>query len=260
VKEDFFKFPSTPHLAAMPGVDIRGDKVLTESERDAFLRHELMVEEKVDGANLGLSFDADGNIRAQNRGAYVHLPGLGQWKKLGEWVALHTDVLFEHLFDRYILFGEWCYAQHSIFYDRLPDWFLAFDIYDREEHCFLASARRDRLVDEMHLSKVPCIARGRFTYPEIQKLLLQSKLADQPAEGIYLRIDHGDRLEQRAKLVRPAFIQAVEQHWWHSAIRPNRLNTGEALNKLLEKCPQRDEKGKMPRTEPVSCTHDSGKE
>jgi ATP-dependent RNA circularization protein (DNA/RNA ligase family) len=223
VKEDFFKFPSTPHLATMPGVDIRGDKVLTESERDAFLTHEVTVEEKVDGANLGLSFDANGNIRAQNRGAYLHLPGSGQWKKLGEWLAIHTDTLFEHLSDRYILFGEWCYAQHSIFYDRLPDWFLAFDVYDREAGHFLTTARRDRLLGEIHISKVPDIARGRFTYSEIQKLLSQSKLTNQPAEGIYLRIDHGDWLEQRAKLVRPAFIQAVEQHWSRSVIRPNRL-------------------------------------
>jgi ATP-dependent RNA circularization protein (DNA/RNA ligase family) len=226
VKEDFFKFPSTPHLATMPGVDIRGDKVLTESERDAFLTHEVTVEEKVDGANLGLSFDANGNIRAQNRGAYLHLPGSGQWKKLGGWLALHTDTLFEHLSDRHILFGEWCYAQHSIFYENLPDWFLAFDVYDREAGRFLATAHRDRLLGEMHISKVPDIARGRFTYSEIQKLLSQSKLTDQPAEGIYLRIDHGDWLEQRAKLVRPAFIQAVEQHWSRSAIRPNRLNPG----------------------------------
>jgi len=223
VKEDFFKFPSTPHLATMPGVDIRDDKVLTVSEREEFLAHEVTVEEKVDGANLGLSFDAHGNIRAQNRGAYLHLPGSGQWKKLGEWLALHTDALFEHLSDRYILFGEWCYAQHSIFYDRLPDWFLAFDIYDREAGRFLTTARRDRLLDEMHISKVPRIARGRFTYPAIQELLSQSKLTNQPAEGIYLRIDHGDWLEQRTKLVRPAFIQSVEQHWSRSAIRPNRL-------------------------------------
>ena len=226
MKEDFFKFPSTPHLATMPGVDIRGDKVLTESERDAFLTHEVTVEEKVDGANLGLSFDANGNIRAQNRGAYLHLPGSGQWKKLGEWLAIHTDTLFEHLSDRYILFGEWCYAQHSIFYDRLPDWFLAFDVYDREAGHFLTTARRDRLLGEIHISKVPDIARGRFTYSEIQKLLSQSKLTNQPAEGIYLRIDHGDWLKQRAKLVRPAFIQAVEQHWLRSAIRPNRLTHG----------------------------------
>ncbi|WP_028324425.1 RNA ligase family protein [Desulfatirhabdium butyrativorans] len=223
MKEDFFKFPSTPHLATMPGVDIRGDKVLTALERDAFLTYEVTVEEKVDGANLGLSFDSHGNIRAQNRGAYLHLPGSGQWKKLGEWLARHIDALFEHLSDRYILFGEWCYAQHSICYENLPDWFLAFDVYDREAGRFLATAHRDRLLGKMHISQVPDIARGRFTYPEIEDLLSQSKLTNQPAEGIYLRIDHGDWLEQRAKLVRPAFIQSVEQHWSRSAIRPNRL-------------------------------------
>ena len=68
MKEDFFKFPSTPHLITMPGVDIRDDKVLTPAECEEFLGHELTIEEKVDGANLGISFDSDAGIRAQNRG------------------------------------------------------------------------------------------------------------------------------------------------------------------------------------------------
>jgi ATP-dependent RNA circularization protein (DNA/RNA ligase family) len=224
VINDFFKFPSTPHLATLAGVDIRGDKVLSESERDEFLRYDLVVEEKVDGANLGISFDSEGNVRAQNRGAYLHMPGSGQWKKIGEWIAFRTDALFEHLSDRYILFGEWCYAQHSVFYDRLPDWFLGFDIYDKQSGRFISSGRSDDLLKKMCIAQVPTIARGRFTYPEITKLLVQSKLADQPAEGIYLRIDQGDWLAQRAKLVRPAFIQSVEQHWSRFAIKPNRLS------------------------------------
>ena len=223
MKEDFFKFPSTPHLAIMPGVDIRGDKVLSASERAEFLQQILVIEEKVDGANLGISFDSEGNIRAQNRGAYLNLPGTGQWKKLGDWLAPRTDTLFENLSDHFILFGEWCYAQHSVFYDRLPDWFLAFDIYDKKLHRFLCSKRRDALFRDMCIAQVPVLALGHFVYPEIQKLLSTSKLGGQPAEGIYLRFDQDDWLAQRAKLVRPAFIQAVEQHWSRSAIRPNRL-------------------------------------
>ena len=77
MREDFFKFPSTPHLAVLGNVDVRGDKVMSESERTAFLQHQLIVEEKVDGANLGISLDRQGNIRAQNRGAYLQLPGEG---------------------------------------------------------------------------------------------------------------------------------------------------------------------------------------
>ena len=226
MKGDFFKFPSTPHLADMPGLDIRGDKVLTVSERDELLGHDLIVEEKVDGANLGISFDAEGNIRAQNRGAYLHLPGSGQWKKLEKWLTLHTDALFEHLVGRFILFGEWCYARHSVFYDRLPDWFLAFDVYDRESRRFLSSAHRNRLIAEMGISKVPEIAHGRFSYPDIEKLLSQSRLAERPAEGVYLRADNGEWLDRRAKLVRPEFIQTIGEHWARSTIKPNRLIAG----------------------------------
>jgi len=223
VKDDFFKFPSTPHLATIAGADIRGDKVLSESERDEFLQHHLVIEEKVDGANLGISFNSEGNIQAQNRGAYLHLPGTGQWKKLGNWLTPRIDTLFEQLSNRYILFGEWCYAQHSVFYDRLPDWFLGFDIYDKQYGRFLSERERDALFEKIRIAQVPVITRGRFTYQEIKKLLSQSKLTSQSAEGIYLRIDQNDWLTQRAKLVQPMFIQSVEQHWSRSVIKPNRL-------------------------------------
>ena len=65
---DFHKFPRTPHLSVLADSVIRDNKVMTASEREIFLRHELVVEEKVDGANLGISIDVEGNIRAQNRG------------------------------------------------------------------------------------------------------------------------------------------------------------------------------------------------
>ena len=222
-KDDFFKFPSTCHLATLPGVDIRSDKVLSKSERDEFVLHELIIEEKIDGANLGISFDANGNIRAQNRGMYMPLLGSGQWKKIGDWLAPRTDALFEHISDHFILFGEWCYAQHSVFYDRLPDWFLGFDIYDKQAGQFLSSTRRDALLREMHIAAAPVVARGHFAYAEIPAFLSTSKFGDQPAEGLYLRFDRGDWLAQRAKLIRPEFIRSVEQHWSRTAIKPNRL-------------------------------------
>ena len=196
---------------------------MTASEQNEFLCHKLVVEEKIDGANLGISFDSDGNIRAQNRGAYLELPGLGQWKKLAEWLAPKTDTFFEHLFDRYILFGEWCYAKHTVFYERLPDWFLGFDIYDREAGRFLSCSRRDEFFRTIRICPVPIIRCGHFTLSELSELLLQSMLGDHPAEGIYLRSDRGDWLVQKAKLVCPAFVQSVEQHWSRKNIEPNRL-------------------------------------
>ncbi len=223
MNHDFFKFPSTPHLTTLGDIDIRNDKVMSESERDTFLQHDLVVEEKVDGTNLGISFDAGGNLRVQNRGAYLHLPASGQWQKLGEWMALRTEELFDNLTDQYILFGEWCYARHSVFYGRLPDWFLGFDIYDKRIGRFLSTRRRDSFLNILNIARVPTIAHGRFTLADLEKLLSQSKLSDRPAEGLYLHLDQGKWLGQRAKLVRPQFMQTMEQHWSRSAITPNRL-------------------------------------
>lgn len=223
MKNDFFKFPSTHHLALLGDVVVRGDKVMSKSERDGFLRHEIVVEEKVDGANLGISFDFSGNIRAQNRGAYLHFPSSGQWQKLSEWLKPRTDVLFEQLTDQFILFGEWCYAQHSVTYDRLPDWFLGFDIYDKSNEKFFSCPRRDEVFRTIGISQVPTIKRGYFSLSELNSFLSQSQLTDKLTEGLYLRFDRGDWLEQRAKLVRPAFIQSIEQHWSRSGVKANRL-------------------------------------
>ncbi len=220
---DFHKFPRTPHLAILDDSVVRGDKVMSEFERGEFLKHELVVEEKVDGANLGISFDESGNILAQNRGGYLQFPYLGQWKKLSSWLSPKTDKLFEQLTDRYIIFGEWCYAQHSVIYDRLPDWFSGFDIFDMKDQMFFSCRRRDEMFRRLGIVSVPFLARGYYSLNELKGFLSKSRLREGPAEGAYLRFDKGDWLVQRAKLVRPEFIQTLGEHWCRSRIHPHRL-------------------------------------
>ena len=38
---------------------------------------------------------------------------------------------------RRVLFGEWMCVKHTVAYDKLPDWFIAFDILDMDEGKFL---------------------------------------------------------------------------------------------------------------------------
>ncbi|MFA5480114.1 MAG: RNA ligase family protein [Candidatus Muiribacteriota bacterium] len=224
MKAEFFKFPATPHLAMLEGVEIRGDKVLSEAERLVFLRHEIVVEEKVDGANLGISFDSEGNLFLQNRGSHLKFPVTGQWKKLEQWLNPKIDALFESLTDRYILFGEWCYAKHSVYYNRLPDFFLGFDVYDKKVKKFFSTEKRDKFINKMGINRVPQIVTGNYSLSDIRQLLAQSKISDEPAEGLYLRINQGDWLLKRTKLVRSSFIQSVEEHWSRSVIKPNQLD------------------------------------
>lgn len=221
--EEFFKFPSTPHLALLGDVAVRGDKVFSEHDRDNFLKNTITVEEKLDGANLGISFDRDSNMHVQNRGSYIDKPYSGQWKELGRWIPSKRDLMFDVLTDRYILFGEWCYAVHSIYYDQLPDLFLGFDIFDKKNKKFLSCKRRDKLFHTLGISQVPLLKRSRFTFDYLLQLLEESRFSENPAEGLYLRFDYGDWLCQRAKLVRPEFIQTIEEHWTKKGLRANKI-------------------------------------
>ena len=153
--KDFFRFPSTPHLAwlAKDGMP-RDDKVLSPAETQVLLSGDVVVEEKLDGANLGLSLSPDGALRAQNRGQYLRDPHAGQFARLSAWLAQHEPGLRTVLRPELMLFGEWCAARHSLSYDTLPDWFLLFDVYDGCSGRFWSTSRRNALVPHRRLHDV----------------------------------------------------------------------------------------------------------
>lgn len=221
----FFRFPHTPHLAWLGDRRPRDDKILTPGEARELLERDVVVEEKVDGANLGFSVDEHGSLQAQNRGTYLSLKnGHGQFKPLKRWLQPRAAALAESLVPNLMLFGEWCYAIHSIRYTELPDWFLAFDVYDRERDEFWSASRRDALAEKLALPVVPRLGTGTFDLAGLMSLLDRSRLTDGPAEGLYVRREQGDRLVARAKLVRHEFVQAMdEQHWSRAPLRSNVL-------------------------------------
>lgn len=220
----FHKFPHTPHLQWLgPGAP-RDDKVLSPADVAAFLAGEIVVEEKVDGANLGISLAPNGRLRPQSRGNYL-APGKShaQWNLLWPWLAEHREALEEGLRGGLILFGEWCYARHSVPYDDLPDWFLAFDIFETHSGRFWSADCRNQWLQERDVVPIPEIARGRFSPRQVPSLLGLSRVGHVPMEGIYLRHERDGWLETRAKIVSLAFRQQIEEHWTRRAVVPNRL-------------------------------------
>ena len=227
MRGDFAKFPTTPHLVWLGKAVARADKVLTRAEAESFLRQPVVVEEKVDGANLGIGFDAQGNLFAQNRGNMVQQGTKGQFARLGAWLSEHEVHLLDAFEDRFILFGEWCYARHSIHYTRLSDFFLAFDVFDRRERRFMSTPRRNELAAELKIATVPTVGDGSFGLAEVLQRIGQSSLYEGPMEGIYLRQEDTSWLLQRAKVVRAEFVQQIGEHWSKHAVVPNRLKSAD---------------------------------
>ena len=222
---EFERFPKTPHVLWLGQGEPRDDKVLTSTEAADFLTRTLVVEEKVDGANLGFSVDDDGVLRVQNRGKYLPMDALvGQWKPLRGWLQRRNVDLAGELYPNLMLFGEWCYAIHSLRYTELPDWFLVFDVFYRELKQFWSSDRRDALSTKLGLAVVPKLGQGRFDQNDLLRISGRSRLRIGAAEGVYLRDEHGGVLRSRAKLVRPEFVQAIEEHWSRRALETNGLS------------------------------------
>ena len=86
---EFFRFPHTPHLAWLGEGEPRDDKLLAPSEVEALLADEVLVEEKLDGANLGISWGDEGQLRVQNRGASPEAPHRGQFPRFNQWLKQH---------------------------------------------------------------------------------------------------------------------------------------------------------------------------
>lgn len=212
---DFFRFPHTPHITWLGEGAPRDDKVLAPKEVAALLCGPVVVEEKLDGANLGLSVGPDGRLRAQNRGQYLIEPYAGQFQRLPEWIALHGTGLVDKLGKTLIAFGEWCAARHSLDYPALPDWWLLFDVYDRHEGRFWSTRRRDELAYTLGLATVPRIAAGSQTVESLMDGVARwkSRYRNAALEGVVVRREEDDWLLARGKLVRADFTQAIDGHW-----------------------------------------------
>jgi ATP-dependent RNA circularization protein (DNA/RNA ligase family) len=226
----FFRFPHTPHLTWLGEGSPRDDKVLAKSEVTDLLKGEVIVEEKLDGANLGISVDSRGLIRIQNRGQYLEAPFSGQFARLSSWLPLREEAMADEIGSNLILFGEWCSARHSLDYLTLPDWFLAFDVYDRSSGRFWSTARRNELVARLSLPVVPAVFAGKTSMQELKPLLLHStsRFREGPLEGLVIRKENSEWLEARAKLVHPNFTQAITEHWSRRGLEWNRLANVEA--------------------------------
>lgn len=225
---DFFRFPHTAHIAWLSPGSPRDDKLLNPAEIKELLHGPVIVEEKLDGANLGLSLAADGQLRAQNRGQYLLHPYTGQFARLPAWLTQHEANLRSVLTHDLILFGEWCAARHSLEYHALPDYFLLFDVYQRSTEQFWSTTRRNQLASAAGLTTVPCLHRGETTVHALKDMVAHtpSLFRKGPLEGVVVRRENDNWCEARGKVVRADFTQAIEEHWSRRGIHWNRIDFG----------------------------------
>lgn len=249
------KYPRTPHIE---GSRLQaGDEDLSQIPFSGIAGRHLVIEEKIDGANTALSFNPQGELLLQSRGHYL----IGGYRErhydlFKQWAMAHRDAFWEVLGCRYVMYGEWMYAKHTIYYDALPHYFMEFDILDRETDRFLDTPSRREITSRLPVCSVPVLGEGKFSnlsevlgylgdscfitpdhISHLRAAALQDHLdpdkicretdASRTMEGLYLKIEEGGEVAFRVKYVRGDFLQTVEKsasHWLERPIIPNLLS------------------------------------
>jgi hypothetical protein len=259
------KYPRTPHIEGSR--EQPGDEDLDSISFSEIANEYVVIEEKVDGANAAISFDSQGQLLLQSRGHYL-TGGTRErhFNLFKQWAHSHYAALWDVLGDRYILYGEWLYAKHTIFYDRLPHYFLEYDLLDRTSGQFLSTAARKELLRGLPLASVPVLLEGKLqSHKQLVGLLQQSHFIQAGhierlyqlclehrldaarsiqqtnqsllMEGLYIKVETPEFTVARYKYVRPDFLTTILQsdsHWLSRPIIPNQLQDGVNLFGIIK--------------------------
>ena len=172
------------------------------------------VQEKLDGANMGCSWTSGPVIRNRNnilKKGYIkkETPAKLQFRSSWNWLHAHNEdiqSLSKSLMTPVSLYGEWMYAKHSIYYDKLPDLFIAYDIYLPEENEWLSP---DLFELEMSKTNIRFIKPELKTFKDMSEIVIESekpsKYRNGVREGIVIKISDGRKVIQSFKIVNKFF-------------------------------------------------------
>jgi hypothetical protein len=212
------KYPRTMHLPWSPGAS-KDDRIATDIS--TLLNVPIIISEKLDGSNTSL--ENIGCFARTHAGAPTHASFDGL-------KALHASVKY-NIPAGVQLFGEWCFALHSIPYDSLPGYFLMFNARDELANIWFPWDTVEVLASCIDVPTVPVLFVGSVASEKDLKKLTES-LVCQPSvcgptrEGVVVRIAAGfndkDFSKSVMKWVRKDHVQTTE-HWKDQEIIKNKL-------------------------------------
>ncbi len=222
-------FPRTKHLPYDPNAS-SGDLIATLEEAETIFSLPVNIEEKIDGASVGICLHPELGLIIRNRdhvlrkGYYKETGAKEQFRSIWNWYYENEDK-FKTLnqLGSYAVYGEWCIAQHGVFYNRLPDWFVAYDLYDYELKKFIsptnarfileglkfATPYKYKLDDFKKYSKERIIDYLKYLTRIPGAWSNSTETTTNEAEGIYLKTYDEKFVINRFKMVNPTFVRGA---------------------------------------------------
>lgn len=213
------KYPRTFHFPFSPG-GTSDDKKL--SQTDHLLNIDLVITEKLDGSNVCLS--SEHCFARSHSGPPTH-------ESFDGFKALHAQIKYQ-IPNSIAIYGEWCYAKHSIFYNNLPGYLFIFGIRDNDG-VWYSWPDVEYITESLGLITVPVISKKNFTSTtELENYITKEgskkSFYGDNREGIVTRklsaFTDSEFSQSLAKFVRRDHVQTSE-HWKNQKITKNLLVT-----------------------------------
>lgn len=214
------KYNRTFHLPWSAGAT-NDDKIA--SSIASLLNIPIVITEKIDGSNTSL--ERAGCFARTHSGSPTH-PSFDGLK------ALHASIKWK-IPENIQLFGEWCYAKHSIEYSELPGYFLLFNVRELngDESMWYSWDEVELWAEEINVPTVPKLYSGIVTTEQELHLLTDSFMNKLSCcggirEGVVIRTQSSFQnnlfSENVMKCVRANHVQ-TSQHWKDQEIVRNKL-------------------------------------
>lgn len=221
------EYPRTPHLAYKPNTQT-GDVVSEDHESQIVIGNpSTFFEEKVDGANCAIMMDDEGNPIIRNRtnilkkGYVKDTPAKIQFRSIWNWFYDNRKK-FEQLNNIFgepvAVYGEWVLALHGIRYNKLPDYFIGFDIWIPSRDLFVRTDHSREFLSNVGISIPNLIKSGAInSFNDLDEMVkLPSLFSDELIEGVYIKIIDHEKVIKRFKFIRQDYSQG--SNWNHDKI------------------------------------------
>lgn len=210
------KYPRTLHLPFSPGAG--SDDKISDSV-DFLLNKEVVITEKLDGSNCSLT---NQNVFARTHATPARHASFNLIK------SKHAKIKYMISPDE-LIFGENCYAIHSIEYSELPSEFFTFGVLQGNQ--WLSWNQVKSRAQELGLATAPELGVFNFTSLKelkktVESLCSQSSIYGGPREGVVIRATcefSNEEFEKHVlKWVREGHVQ-TDEHWSLQPIRPQKI-------------------------------------
>ena len=166
---------------------IKEDTELTVANTGGFhVGNHIVIQEKVDGSNSAIAYDKETNkLVAFSRKKTLDYDNTlnGFWN----WVQTLAVEQFSK-YPNYVFFGEWL-TSHTIKYiqDAYKKFYF-YDVYDKENECYLPQSDVKRLANELNLRYVQTFYDGEFiSWEHCMSFMHKSDIAVDNPEGIVVK-------------------------------------------------------------------------